>query len=345
MALPSPDVSPSARNYESLHAMAKSGYLLALAQRSSLDFIFKALLGTIENCTTDFQESQSFSKMHEEKCLLLQRQLDDKNSELSQHQSELLSIQQKLQISQNHELFYRKQAQSFGACPSSRRLEFPSGPSAVSDPQLMRRISELNAILAHHHDAITLVQSENSCLHIALENLIASSISQYDDSVTLLEQTVLLSSAHQIVRDNLVICELENIRLAGTAASTCAADPLHFEATSATILSRADLQALFSTLDLSSPSKSRCLVPLNSSVLAVLNAGLAKRWRCSYFERELLSKIHAGRHGKLGNSFDQFERWYHFDYGSVAGHIPGRIPRSPSALVFLPPLRLVQPVV
>jgi hypothetical protein len=110
----------------------------------------------------------------------------------------------------------------------------------------------------------------------------------------LLEQTVLLSSAHQIVRDNLVICELENIRLAGTAASPCAADPLHSAATSATILSRADLQELFSTLDLSSPSKSRCLVPLNSSVLAVLNAGLAKRCRYSYFERELLSKLMLG---------------------------------------------------
>ncbi len=83
---------------------------------------------------------------------------------------------------------------------------------------------------------------------------------------------MLLSSAHpsQIVRDNLVICELENIGLAGTAASTCVADPLPFEVTSATVLSRADLQALFSTLDLSSPSKSWCLVPLNSSVLAVL---------------------------------------------------------------------------
>jgi hypothetical protein len=59
--------------------------VVCMVQRSSLDFIFKALLCTIENCTTDFQESQSFSKMHEEKCLLLQRELDDKNSELSQH--------------------------------------------------------------------------------------------------------------------------------------------------------------------------------------------------------------------------------------------------------------------
>jgi hypothetical protein len=33
-------------------------------------------------------------------------------------------------------------------------------------------------------------------------------------------------------------------------------------------LSRADLQALFSTLDLSSPSKLRCLVPLKSSMLS-----------------------------------------------------------------------------
>ncbi len=81
--MPSPDVSPSARNYESLHAMAKSGYLLALAQRSSLDFIFKALLGTIENCTSDFQEPQSFSKMHEEKCLLFKGSLMTKSPSYS----------------------------------------------------------------------------------------------------------------------------------------------------------------------------------------------------------------------------------------------------------------------
>ena len=107
-------------------------------------------------------------------------------------------------------------------------------------------------------------------------------------------------------------------------------------------LSRADLKVIFSTLDPCYPSKS--LAPPNSTVLAVLNEGLADRWSCSYFERELLSKIHMGRQGQLGTRFDQFERWYHFDSGSVAEHIPGRIPRSPSALIFLPPLRLVQPV-
>jgi len=273
----------------------------------------------------------------------LQQKLEDKNSELSKQQCELISIQQKLQISQNHELFYRKQAQLFGACPSSRRLEFPPDTSAVSDPQLVRRISELTAILAHHHETISVIQSENLCLHLALNNLIASSISQYVDSVALLEQTVLLSSAHQTARDNLAICELDNIRLASSAVPICAADPLLLEAKGEEILSSADLQALFSTLDPCSPPQ--CLVPLNGTVLAVLHAGLAERWRSSYFERELLSKIHTGRHGKLGTSFDQFERWYHFDYGSVAGHIPGRIPRSPSALIFLPQLRLVQPVV
>ena len=104
----------------------------------------------------------------------------------------------------------------------------------------------------------------------------------------------------------------------------------------------ADLKVIFSTLDPCYPSKS--LAPPNSTVLAVLNEGLADRWRCSYFERELLSKIHMGRQGQLGTRFNQFERWYHFDSGSVAEHIPGRISRSPAALIFLPPLRLVQPV-
>ena len=74
--------------------------------------------------------------------------------------------------------------------------------------------------------------------------------------------------------------------------------------------------------------------PLSSAVLATLADGIAERWHWSYAECELLSKIHAGRNGALGDNFDEFERWYHFDYGSVAGHIPGRIPRSPSALVF-----------
>jgi hypothetical protein len=43
------DVSPSVRNYEPLQAMVKSGYLLASAQRSPLEFIFKALLSIVES--------------------------------------------------------------------------------------------------------------------------------------------------------------------------------------------------------------------------------------------------------------------------------------------------------
>ncbi len=72
-------------------------------------------------------------------------------------------------------------------------------------------------------------------------------------------------------------------------------------------------------------------LPLSSAVLAALNDGLAERWKWSYIESQLLSKIHAGRNGDLGTSFDEFERWYHFDYGSFAG-----IPRSPSHFLNLP---------
>ena len=59
-----------------------------------------------------------------------------------------------------------------------------------------------------------MVQSDSLCLHVALDDLFESSISQFVDPVTLLEQTVLLtilSLEHQTVR------ELENIRLATTA--------------------------------------------------------------------------------------------------------------------------------
>jgi len=340
VALPSPDVSPSARNYESLHAMAKSGYLLALAQRSSFDFIFKALLGMIENCTSDFQDSQLLSNKREQNCALLQQKLDDKNSELSQQQCELLSVQQKLQISQNHELFYREQAQLFGACTSVRRREFAR--TNESGPQLMLRNSELTAVLDHQQTKLCMLQAENLCLNTALDTLIASSISQSADSVLMLEQTMLLSCAHQTIRNNILVCELENIRLAD---ATDGSAPPHISVPlpageHCAILSREDLQALFSEVrdkdeaEICSTSSSDN--PLSSAVLATLADGIAERWHWSYAECELLSKIHAGRNGALGDSFDEFERWYYFDYGSVAGHIPGRIPRSPSALVFPP---------
>mmetsp|Transcript_42498 Transcript_42498/g.88895 ORF Transcript_42498/g.88895 Transcript_42498/m.88895 type:complete len:82 (+) Transcript_42498:214-459(+) len=60
--------------------------------------------------------------------------------------------------------------------------------------------------------------------------------------------------------ENLVLCELESIRLAGTEVPTCAADSLHREATlpsGAAISSRADLQAPFSTLDQGGETLSR----------------------------------------------------------------------------------------
>lgn len=338
VALPSPDASPSARNYESLHAMAKFGYLLALAQRSSFDFIFKALLGMIENCTSDFQDSQSLSNEREQNCALLQQKLDDKNSELSRQQCELISVQQKLQISQNHELFYREQAQLFGACTSVRRREFAR--TDESGPQLMLRNSELTAVLDHQQTKLCMLQAENLCLTTALDDLIASSMSQSADSVLMLEQTVLLSCAHQTIRSNILVCELENIRLAD--ANTDDGSP-HISVPlpeHSAILSREDLQALFSEVkdkdEAEICSTSASYNPLSSAVLATLADGIAERWHWSYTECELLSKIHAGRNGALGDNVDEFERWYHFDYGSVAGHIPGRIPRSPSALVFPP---------
>jgi hypothetical protein len=139
---------------------------------------------------------------------------------------------------------------------------------------------------------------------------------------------VLLSCAHQTIRDNIVLCELENIRPADAVDSAGSASilaPAILPACSE-ISSCADLQMLFSNMESTSESD----LPLSSAVLAALNDGLAERWKWSYI---VLSKIHAGRNGDLGASFDEFERWYHFDYGSFAEHIPGRIPRSPSRLL------------
>ncbi len=96
-------------------------------------------------------------------------------------------------------------------------------------------------------------------------------------------------------------------------------------------LSCTDLQTLFSQLDPCSTFESA--IPLNSAVLATLINMIAERWHWSFMESELLSKIHAGRNGDLGTSFDEFERWYHLDYDSFAEHIPGRISRSPSRLL------------
>jgi hypothetical protein len=96
-------------------------------------------------------------------------------------------------------------------------------------------------------------------------------------------------------------------------------------------LSCQDLQTLFSQLDASSTFE--FALPLSSALIAVLDDGIAERWQWSFMESKLLSKIHAGRNGDPSGSFAEFERWYNFDYGSFAEHIPGRIPRSPSRLV------------
>ena len=116
--------------------------------------------------------------------------------------------------------------------------------------------------------------------------LIASSISQSADSVIMLEHMVLLSCAHQTLCDNIVLCELENIRLADAVNSAGSALPL----VPASLPERkerslcTDLQPLFSQLDPCSTFESA--LPLSSAVLAVLNDGTAERWHWSMMESE-----------------------------------------------------------
>ena len=325
------DVSLSARNYESLQAMVKSGHLLAASQRSSLEFIFKALMGMVESCYFDFLQSQSVSSVQTNNNDLLKAELAENSSELSQLRNLFLLSQQQLQTSQTKENFYREQAQLFGACPSVRRREFDL--SGKSDPQLLLRNTELTAVLNHNQTKLSMLQAENLCLQSALDALIASSTSQSADSVIMLEQTLSLSCAHQTIRDNIVLCELDNKRLADAVDSARSAPPLAPASLPerSESLSCQDLQSLFSQLDASSTFE--FALPLSSAVIAALDDGIAERWQWSFMESELLSKIHAGRNGDPGDGFAEFERWYHFDYGSFAEHIPGRIPRSPSRLL------------
>ncbi len=218
----------------------------------------------------------------------------------------------------------------FGTCPSVRRLE--SARSEESDPQFLLRNLELIAILGHQKTKLFILQAKNVCLTSAMDDLITYSISQSADSVVMLKQTVLLCCVHQTIPDNIVLCELENIRLADVDSASSAPPlapaslPERRESLSCT-----DLQRLFSQLDPCSTFESA--LRLSSAVLAALNDGIAEQWHGSFMESELLSKIHAGRNGDLGTSFDDFERWYHFDYCSFAEHIHGRIPRSPSRLL------------
>ncbi len=100
-----------------------------------------------------------------------------------------------------------------------------------------------------------MLQAEKLCLHSALDALIASSISQSADSVVMLKQTVLLSCVHQTIRDNIVVCELENIRLAA-ALVTGGSVPLHItdllpvDARALHNLSSEDLRMFFSQLEI-----------------------------------------------------------------------------------------------
>jgi hypothetical protein len=84
-------VSLSASNYESLQTIVKSEYLLAVAKRLSLEFIFKALVGMLECCSFDFLQSQSVStSMQHHNMDLLTAELAAKGSELPQLSALLL---------------------------------------------------------------------------------------------------------------------------------------------------------------------------------------------------------------------------------------------------------------
>jgi hypothetical protein len=63
------------------------------------------------------------------------------------------------------------------------------------------------------------MQDETVCLTSALDDLITSSLSQSACSIAMLEQTVLLWRVHHTIRDTIVLCELENIRLADAVDS------------------------------------------------------------------------------------------------------------------------------
>jgi hypothetical protein len=116
MILPALDLTLSTSNYESLQAMVKTWYLLSVAQRSSLEFIFKALVGMVESQNFDFLQSQSVSTMQQHNIDLLTAELAAKGSGLSQLSALFLLSQQQLQTSQTKDSFYREQL--FGACPS-----------------------------------------------------------------------------------------------------------------------------------------------------------------------------------------------------------------------------------
>jgi hypothetical protein len=62
--------------------MVKSGHLLAAAQRSSLKFIFKALVGMVKNCIFDFLQSQSVLTVQQNNLDILRAGLAEKNSKL-----------------------------------------------------------------------------------------------------------------------------------------------------------------------------------------------------------------------------------------------------------------------
>jgi hypothetical protein len=155
--------------------------LLAAAQSSYLDFIFKALVGMVESCNYDFLQSQSVSTVQKNNVKLLKAELAEKSSWLSKLSTLFLLSQQQLQTSQTKESFYREQAQLFGASPSVRRREFDL--SGKSDPQLLLRNSELTAVLDHQQTQISMLQAEKLCLHSTLDVLVASSVSQSAESV------------------------------------------------------------------------------------------------------------------------------------------------------------------
>jgi hypothetical protein len=80
--------------------------------------------------------------------------------------------------------------------------------------------------------------------------------------------------------------------------------------------SREDLQMIFAELD---QNKSGDLDPQE---LEKLIDALGERWRAPQFREQLMLKMDAD--GSGGVSFDEFERWYHDDYGPAAPTQPER---------------------
>jgi hypothetical protein len=80
--------------------------------------------------------------------------------------------------------------------------------------------------------------------------------------------------------------------------------------------SREDLQVIFAELDRNQSGD------LDPQELDALIDALGERWRAPQFREQLMRKMDAD--GSGGVTFDEFERWYHDDYGPAAPTQPER---------------------